>query len=392
MLYVLPDYYPEFHCRAGECEDTCCAGWQIVIDRQSLRRYRAYRGSFRRRLFLSVQWKKKILRQDGRKRCAFLNQENLCDLYTNLGADSLCRTCRLYPRHIEEYENVREISLSVSCPEAARLLLTRKEPVRFREFWRDKEEDYEEDYEEFDELLYSVLTDCRKVMLEVLQNRALPLRQRCGLITGLAHDVQNRFDRGDLFSCQDLFDRFERILPSDADGKTISFHRWLLETESKMNIRKNRNFPWIREMFSFLSELEVLKEDWPLWLEETQDWLYRGGQAAYEQIEGEFLVWLEKDDQNWELPFEQLLVYFLFVYFCGAVYDGEILASAQLGVVHVWLIREMLMAVWLRNGKSLRLEDMTDLVCRYSRELEHSDVNQKKIEKKMSHCRLPWLS
>ena len=44
MLYVLPDYYPDFHCVAGECEDTCCAGWQIVIDEKSLKKYRGMPG------------------------------------------------------------------------------------------------------------------------------------------------------------------------------------------------------------------------------------------------------------------------------------------------------------------------------------------------------------
>lgn len=50
------------------------------------------------------------------KRCAFLEPDNLCSMYTELGAKGLCRTCRLYPRHVEEFEGVREITLSVSCP------------------------------------------------------------------------------------------------------------------------------------------------------------------------------------------------------------------------------------------------------------------------------------
>ena len=39
MLCTIPDYYKEFSCIAGDCEDTCCAGWQIVIDEKSKRRY-----------------------------------------------------------------------------------------------------------------------------------------------------------------------------------------------------------------------------------------------------------------------------------------------------------------------------------------------------------------
>jgi len=39
MLCTIPDYYKEFSCIAADCEDTCCAGWQIVIDEKSKRRY-----------------------------------------------------------------------------------------------------------------------------------------------------------------------------------------------------------------------------------------------------------------------------------------------------------------------------------------------------------------
>ena len=40
MLYTIPDYYHEFSCIAGECEDTCCAGWQIVPDEAALKKYK----------------------------------------------------------------------------------------------------------------------------------------------------------------------------------------------------------------------------------------------------------------------------------------------------------------------------------------------------------------
>lgn len=34
MRFTIPDYYREFTCIAGECPDTCCAGWQIIYDRR----------------------------------------------------------------------------------------------------------------------------------------------------------------------------------------------------------------------------------------------------------------------------------------------------------------------------------------------------------------------
>ena len=32
MKVTVPDYYKDFKCIAGVCEDTCCAGWQVDVD------------------------------------------------------------------------------------------------------------------------------------------------------------------------------------------------------------------------------------------------------------------------------------------------------------------------------------------------------------------------
>lgn len=43
MKYHYPDYYRRFICTGGDCEDTCCAGWQIGIDKKSYGKYKKYR-------------------------------------------------------------------------------------------------------------------------------------------------------------------------------------------------------------------------------------------------------------------------------------------------------------------------------------------------------------
>ena len=199
MEITRPDYYKEFSCIAGACPDTCCAGWQIVADEAALKKYKKVTGSFRKRLRRSINWKEGTFKQDKNKRCAFLNDENLCDMYTALGEKSLCRTCKMYPRHVEEFEDVREMTLSVSCPEVARILLGKKEPVRFLTYESNKEEEYDD----FDPFLYSKLVDARKVMIDILQDRSKRLELRVGLVLAIAHDLQVRIKREDIFSIDD---------------------------------------------------------------------------------------------------------------------------------------------------------------------------------------------
>ena len=70
MKITVPHYYSRFQCVAGQCPDTCCAGWQIMIDETSLKKYRKRRDSFGSRLKNSIDWENSAFRQYDR-RCAF---------------------------------------------------------------------------------------------------------------------------------------------------------------------------------------------------------------------------------------------------------------------------------------------------------------------------------
>lgn len=174
MEFTFPNYYKEFSCISGSCPDTCCAGWQIVIDNKTLKKYQHFKGPFHNDCTNDIDWKEHVFRQYNR-RCAFLNEENLCDIYTEAGPKMLCDTCRNYPRHIEEFEGLREISLSLSCPEAARILLSQKEKVHFVTI---EKETAEETYDDFNYFLFTALMDTRDLLIKIIQNRNVPIRKR----------------------------------------------------------------------------------------------------------------------------------------------------------------------------------------------------------------------
>ena len=95
---------------------------------------------------------------------------------------------------------------------------------------------------------------------------------------------------------------------------------------------------------------------------------------------------------EFEVQKEQLLVYFLSTYLCGAVYDGHAYSKVQMAVVSVLLMQEILMAQWIKNEKELYFEDLVDTVYRFSRELEHSDLNLNLMERLMSERSVPWFA
>ncbi len=369
MLYTVPDYYKKFTCTADKCEDTCCAGWQIVVDKNSLKKYRREKSAYLKTLIKNVNWLKGTFRQDKEKRCAFLNEDNLCDMYIHLGSSSLCRTCRLYPRHIEEFEGVREITLSVSCPEVARLLMNRTTPVTFQSVENDKEEEYEE----FDPFLYSVLLDARDAMIEILQDRTMPVEVRAGLIYGMGRDIQRRVENQEIFACQEVIGKYKKNSAKQFVKKQIEKNRR----------DREKVFDFYQDQFKKLHKLELLKEDWYVQLVETQHRLYESGVEEYALITKEFHKWVEEQKAPWEIQKEQLLVYFIFTYLCGAVYDGEVLDKVQMAIISVNLLEELMKTRWLRNEKFFDTEDVVELVYRYSREVEHSDENLKRMETMM---------
>jgi len=362
MKNTYPDYYHRFSCMADRCEATCCAGWQIVVDEASLKKYAKVNNEFSDRIKEGVDFAEGVFCQKENKRCAFLNEKNLCDMYTALGEGALCETCTRYPRHIEEFENVREHTLSVSCPEVAKMLLSLKEPVKFTE---TEEESEEEAFDDFDPMLYEILTEAREKMLKVLQDRTLTIEHRAAILWIFITELQDKMDEGVLYLDENLYEVCEAKERKEE----------ILEELKRFCNEKQNVYETSKELFAKLFELEILAEEWEADLTAADRLLYQEDAKRYEEIKEEYRVWRTANIPNWEIMAEQLMVYFLFTYFCGAVYDEYVASKVKLSVLSVFYMEEMLTAQWLQQNKQLAISDIVRMTYRFSRELEHSDLN-----------------
>ena len=217
MKIVKPTFYKDFKCIAGACPDSCCQGWEVDADAQSLEYYKSLSDDLeiKQRIdrVLSVdEFDNTIFTLAPKKRCPFLNDENLCDMHIAIGGEHTPYTCRTFPRFIYDFGGTREIGVSFSCPVASDMMYG-LEKFEF-------EEEINSDFptlNDIDAQTYFTLLKARKEAYTIAQNRALSIKQRLEKLLLFAQEIQAQLDDyiqgGDCIEFFDVFNNPELINP-----------------------------------------------------------------------------------------------------------------------------------------------------------------------------------
>lgn len=342
MRIRTPYYYKEFKCIDKKCTDSCCAGWEVDIDDASWEYYKSVSGGFGDRL------KSVMVNEEGENRfklgengrCPFLNDENLCDLYIVIGEDKLCKTCTEHPRYMAEYGDLRELGISLSCPEAARIILSKKEPVT-----------YETENNDEPVPMYSDLDPQKYMMLVMARKEAYA-------------------EAGD--RDKHITERMKNIL---LDG--IDYQKKL----TKRVVNKASHSPYknkrdtITEWLKHIEKYECINPVWNDMLHMTTDFL-ENEITDYEKAHKDF----EKYYYSKMYEYEQMLVYFLFRYYLNSVYDYDLLSKLKLAVFAVLVCEEFAVAEYASYNKFTFKNQIEVMHC-FSRQFEHSDENVAAINK-----------
>lgn len=227
-----PAYYRSFHCLAGNCPDTCCQAWDIQVDPDTAARYAAVSGplgeEIRTHLHMEDGEAVITLGEDGF--CPMLRRDGLCSVQANLGEEALCQVCRDFPRLKHDYGDFMELGLEMSCPEAARILLTAPDGP---DLLMDAPDSGEPDY---DHEAMTVLTATRETALSLLCDESRPLEETFALLFFYSCHAQALLDGEDA--------------PDFAPEEALETARMLAKPGD------------LRPMLDFFLDLDILTDTW----------------------------------------------------------------------------------------------------------------------------------
>lgn len=189
MILRTPSFYKDFKCIAGACPDSCCQGWEVDADEKSLEYYKTLSGEIRQKIdsvLTKDEFGNTIFRLADKKRCPFLNNENLCDMHIAIGGEHTPYTCRTFPRFINDFGGTEEMGVSFSCPVASDMMFNLKEKMTFT----DEANDRLPELNEIDAQTYFYLVKARKKAYEIVQNRDKRISDRLKELLEYGKEIQ----------------------------------------------------------------------------------------------------------------------------------------------------------------------------------------------------------
>jgi lysine-N-methylase len=341
-----PDFYNSFQCTADQCPFTCCRGWDILVDTETLDRWKKNEEQS-----LQVQKSIKVkkcgketkhfINMGSQKCCPFLNDKGLCNLVIQSGEDELPKTCRTFPRQENSFKGYKEYSLSCACPAVVDLIHEIKGKIEFKYCGEDRKES-----------VTSNGSKIRKVMMDIIQNVKAPLMDRFLLVFHMllflreekldTEMVLNRYrDESYLLALIEIW-RDAPAVDEDSLAETKE-----LFLDIVMNYKKEKNYRKYLNEISVLAEKTEIADTCSLWEE-------------FKQIFKEYDYLIEN--------------YITAKIFSGCVSDtiDELTISYQMIVTEYILVRYSVFLKWLQQSKKADYTELRDYIVIYSRIIDYN--------------------
>lgn len=387
MKIIKPKYYDEFKCIADKCPASCCIGWRVDVDKKSFQKYRHVQGKLKQKMNQCISRNRKNIASDHKYgsikldenlRCSFLNEQNLCEMFIELGEESMCTVCKTYPRYLYQFGQLYERSFTISCPVVAHTVLSQTEPMEFllvdealTELDHNHVVKKDMDYE-----IQLRLSDIRLLLITIAQHREIPIWKRLFLMRKYTDNIDKKVK-------ERTYDEnyLEVLYRGLEENKLIeSLDHLMIDIETKTIVLDAISY----YLLNVYGSNNNLKES----IDQVQEFKQQVKEENInlEQIENEFNQFLNDK----EIFFEQYIVYYLFAHFMQEVdlKDGTAIEITLL-IIHYALIRRFMQVTWYKQNKQLSQGEMEKIVYSFSRSTEHNrpfiaDLRKQDIVKNLS--------
>lgn len=240
MKIVVPKFHKDFKCIAGACPDSCCQGWEVDVDSASLAYYKTLEGPFRERINSVLdkdEFGNTVFRLAEKKRCPFLNSENLCDLHIEKGVEHTPNTCRMFPKFENSFGGTKEVGYSFSCPVASGLMWNMSEEFDFDTVVNTDPPELND----IDAELYFKLFSARKEAYKTVLDKSKPLNERLAVFLSGAKVLQDEIkpyvDGTKSMTMKEVFTNPENINPEWVRRvETSSYNAKIIDEKSTENV------------------------------------------------------------------------------------------------------------------------------------------------------------
>lgn len=370
-----PKYIKEFTCIGGKCEDSCCVGWDVDIDKITFKQYYKVQDQEMKRMFQKnvhnndnclspdVDYGKVKLKSGNR--CPFLDDENFCVIYSKIGEDYLSNVCTAFPRITNKIDGYYEMSLDVACPEAARILLLKEEGIEFQESIETLgkhiiSSNIDTKSKEFNNSPVKYFKEIRDLSIKIIKNRKFDLSQRIYIlgefINALEEELEGNYSKVpefikkyDINSLGEYYekDQLSYILQMDFFKKMMGF----------LNVFKEVDSPSFKEYTKQI--IAGFKFDEGDNLNKYSEMYIK----AFEDYNEDFI-------NNNSYIFENYLVNFIYnnlFPFCEteSIFDGYIMILTRYSFIRFYLVGK-----YLYNKQDSK-EDIVKFIQGFSKTIEH---------------------
>ena len=222
LTEVYPNYYNKFKCIADKCNHSCCIGWEIDIDVDTMDIYNSLNTPMGEKIRNNIEGDIPHFKLTKDERCPFLNEKGLCDIILECGDGAISDICYLHPRFSNFYSSFTETGLGLCCEEAVRIILSEKEKFQIKLPEGIRLNEKEKTFFEKRQKVFDVLQDRSKSIIErfnTLGEFEFSLTNLCKLYLSLErldekwteeiNNVKDYIPKGEVFNEYEIF--FEQL-------------------------------------------------------------------------------------------------------------------------------------------------------------------------------------